>query len=338
MNHMNQPFIIDLDKYDSGVIKEFNINVKYLPEIVLKLISVIKHLGQYIGIYHDKDIGEIFQYKLSMKYLNITMPIICEFNDMQQHLTILLYNNDRSKIYLKLYLSACDEPILKYIENDRTGVVPSYEDDRITLTCGAYLVHFVHCLVSFIGFSRMRLDDDSHLVIKGTNGLDIRTKLWLYLLMTKGRSWYTKFGYEPSNVALDTYTMCVTDMRNIKLDNVSKTLTKIKNAKNTHLLDPPLVSTVILLVDLIGNSTETLYEYTQTHSMEQFAHLTNNLTQSVFSKKYQIMDETSMIDYWITFPWYEIYTQLLVANVLQVNNNINDCFHRLADTSKNPIL
>ncbi len=326
--------IIDLDKYDSTVIKEFNINVKYLPETVLKLISIIKHLGQYLGIYYDKDIGEIFQYELSMKYLNIIIPIICEFNNMQQYLTILLYNNDRSKIYLKLYFSTCDEPILKYIENDRTGVVPSYRDDKINLTCGAYLVHFVHCLVSFIGFSRMRLDDDSHLVIKGANGLDIRAKLWLYLLITRGRSWYTKFGYEPSNVTLDVYIMCIADMRNIKLDDVSKTLTRIKTAKNAHLLESTLVATTLFLIDLIGNSTGTLYEYTQTHSLEQFAYLTNNLTQSVFSKKYQITNEENMTNNWIIFPWYETYTQLLMANVLQVNNNINNCFHHLAETSK----
>lgn len=330
--------ILDLDTSKS--IKELGIifDTKYLLNTINVLIDLAKTFGKNLGVMY-KDIGNISQYQLSIKYLGHTLPIIIEFDNMQQYINFVYYNKDQSKSYLKLFLSINDEPTIKYIENDKSGAVPSYTDNNnnnniLNLKPGEYLINFSHCLMSYIGFNRMRLDDESCLITKDALGIDVRTKLWLYLLLTKKRSWYAKFGYIPANVSVCEYNMAIIDVQNIKLNEVSDCLKKISIALNKRNLDTNLVENSQFLIDLIGPSNETLIEYTLNHTLHEFTDLTNRLTQSIYGRTFMVQlpntDLSPAINYQsINFPWFDKYKKLLVANTMQINNNIGDYFHKL---------
>lgn len=401
--------ILDLDKSTSIQDYEPGININYIGDTIYKIITLVKKFGTYLGLI-EREIGDVTQYQLPMKYLNHISNFIFEFDSSYQYIYVYLYNSEQTKTYLKLYLSISDEPTIKYVENDHSNIVPTYSDNNITLKGGAYLINFAHCFMHYIGFNRMRLDDDSYLMQTNSEGLVIKTKLWLYLLLTKGTSWYSKFGYQPANTNINEYLLRISDMKKIRLDEVHSRLKDIINSPNVEYLDEHLVDSCHKLISIIGNSTQTLGEYTLTHSIYEFTDLTNHLTQSIFSKRCAIMDlptkpccedeeliekettkeliekettkeliekETTKesIDIesdeesdesvekeivitidellqhkinisnnklnqsnemdsegkiiYVDFPWYDIYKQLLIANVLQINNNVSNYFYRL---------
>jgi hypothetical protein len=340
--------VLDLDTFKSITHLGIHFDVKYMNDSIYKLIDIIKHYGKYIGILYY-DIGQVSQYLLKTSYLKNTMDAVFEFDSTFQFINIVYYNTDQTKTYLKLFLSINDEPTIKYIENDRSGFVPCYTNDKITLKPGEYLVHMAHCLLSYIGFNRIRLDDDSYLITKNKNGDEIRTKLWLYYLLKNGKSWYSKFGYEPGNCCILEYNLLIADVQLLKLQEISACLQQILATDNRQYLDNNLVETSEKIVSLIGKSEHTLYGYTINHCLEEFTNLTNNLMQSIYSKNVSIKtkqlggsinnhticesDEDSDCEHHtyttISFPWYHKIKKLLIANITQVNNDINHHFYYL---------
>lgn len=310
--------ILDLDKCIS--INELAyVDSKNMSSTLYQIIDLVKKFGRYMGIMY-RDIGQFLQYQLDIKYLDNKIPIIFEFDNGVQFINIMYCNNNQDKTYLKLYLSISDEPTIKYIENDHSGFVPNFNDGKRILKPGEYLVHFSHSFFHFIGFKRVRLDDDSHLIRIDSEGREIRTKLWLYSLLTKGKSWYSKFGYAPGNSSMEEINNFVGDVRDIKLGDVKKELVDVMN--NYTDFDDNLTKLSRALVDLIGESTENLIEYTINHSIEEFTKLTNHLFQSVFGKKYYLFHVSNSNEVVVEFHWYELYNKLFVANVMQVNNDI----------------
>ncbi|AYV85462.1 MAG: putative ORFan [Satyrvirus sp.] len=321
--------ILDLDTSESISDYEIAINTMHLSDTIYKLIELIKMYSKYLESFY-REIGEIHQYILKIKYLNIILPYTFEFDQSYQYINIILYNDDQSKTYLKLFLSINDDPTIKYIENDRSNYVPSYHDKNIDLKPGEYLVHFCHQFITYIGFPRTRLDDDSYLITTDFSGNKIKTKLWLYLLVTKGKSWYAKFGYEPGNCNINEYMMKISDVQFIKLGDVAEQLKTIQNASKKQYFDKSFLEICQNLVEIIGESNETLVEYAKNHSLEEFTLLTHNLTQSVFSRKNYI-EISSVVEFvkFVEFKWFEKCRQLFFANVSQINNNVKNHFYKL---------
>lgn len=322
--------ILDLDKLVNGALYQ---QIILTTNTIYSLVEMVKMYGVLLGTV-QKDIGRFIQYCLKIKYLGHILPIVFEYDHSYQFINIIFYNKDHSKYYLKISINMSDGAIIKKIENDYSGNVPSYSDEFMKLKPGEYLVHFTHCFLTFIGFNRITLEDESYLISKDSAGNEMRTKLWLWYLITKGKSWYAKFGYEPANCSLSEYHIMLADVKSIKLDTVLQSLTNIVNAPNKHLLDQTLVENSKKIIDLIGSSSETLEQYTISHTLEEFTNLTNNLSQSVYSRKVYLQknedsdseeSEPKYLD--IVFPWYEKYKKLLVANVIQVNNNIRKFYY-----------
>lgn len=333
--------ILNLDESKSINDICHGINADNMSSTIYLIIDLVKKFGKNIGVIYQ-DAIQLKQCQIPVTYLNITIPIVFEFDDSHQFINIVFYNHNQSKTYLKLFLSIIDEPTIKYIENDHSGVVPSYSDEKIKLKPGEYLINFSHCFMSYIGFKRVRLDDDSYLVTKKSidDDKEMRTKLWLYSLVSKGRSWYAKFGYEPGNSNIHEYDLLVSDVRNINLGEVSMRLSKLISAPNKDDFDPALLDFSSSLVKIIGSFNKSLREYTIEHTLEEFTVLTNILTQSIFGKKIYILadsslskntnDDIDLSQYSILeFPWYDQYKKLLIANIIQVNNNIMNYFYHL---------
>jgi hypothetical protein len=355
--------ILDLNKMKSIKYFERDIDTKYLTNTIRKLIELVKMFGKNNGSI-IRDIGETTQYKLLIKYLIHVLPIFFEFDYSYQFVNIIYYNNDQTKTYLKLFLSINDEPTIKYVENDHSGNIPSYHDDNINMKPGEYLINFSHCLLSYIGFERIRLDDDSYLITTNSFGNEMRTKLWLYRLLCHGKSWYSKFGYEPGNTSIHEYDLLITDVGNIKLCDILSCLKKLLEAANIKYFDQNLVQTSQKLVKLIDASNETIYQYTKNHTLEEFTDLTNNLTQSIFGRNVSLQiknsktifgrnvslqiknskticceeigsdaesgEENNMQYYDLEFFWFDKYKKLLIGNVIQINNNIKKYFYQLS--------
>ncbi|XWV24713.1 putative ORFan [Tupanvirus deep ocean] len=343
--------ILDLDVFRSIKHLGININTKYIGDLIYKLVEVVKLFGKYNGIAY-RDTGEIVQYILPIKYLKNTFIITLEYDNSYQFINLVYYNDDQSKTYLKIFLSINDEPTIKYIENDRSGYVPDYSDSKVSLKPGELLINLSHCLLSYIGFYRVRLDDDSYLITHNTDG-EVRTKLWLYYSIKNGKSWYAKFGYEPGNCSVHEYNLVLNDVRNIKLNEITECLQKLLNAPNVEYIDQSLISISNYLIQHINNSGETLYEYTNNHNLQDFTILTNNLTQSMYSRNISIELKTNDNDkkiskisdtdndaysddedfvksyYQLSFPWFHTIKKLLIANVIQINNNIGEHFYYL---------
>lgn len=328
--------ILDLDISKTVKDLEKSINCKYIPDTIYKLIELIKTFGKNIGTIINYN-GELLQYKLPIKYLKNIIPIIFEFDYSYQFINIIYYNDTQTKIYLKLFLSINDEPTIKYIENDHTGIVPSFISEKITLKPGEYLINFSHALFSYLGFIRVRLDDDSYLITKDSMGNELRTKLWLYFLLARGKSWYAKFGYEPGNVVINEYNMLISDIKSIKLNEISHSLKKILFIDDKKNINNFVTNFAEKIIKMIGTSDETLYEYTINHTLEEFTNLTNNLTQSVFAKKIILMDDGKGNPEYITieFPWFDKYRKLLIGNIMQINNNVEKHFYRLPQIGTN---
>lgn len=324
--------ILDLDLSHS--IKDYDdtINAKHMIGTLYKIINLIVKFGKYIAIIYNP-IVNTYQYSLNVKYLKRMIPIIFEFDNDCKYINIVYYNKDQTKTYLKIRLSMIDDPMITYIENDKNSVLPSYSDDKISLKPGEFLIHFCHKLISYLGFNRIRLDDDSHLKTISKTGIEIKTKLWLYSLISKGKSWYEKFGYIQSNCNNTEYQMKIMDMQNIKLDDVVSVLKNIINVQNKKYIENDLLEISQTLCQLIGPSKETLYEYTINHDLEDFTILTNYLTQDIFGRKINIFSTDSLEDNenkytTIEFPWYNRYKELFIANVLQTNNDVNNSFYK----------
>lgn len=328
--------ILDLDIFKSIKHLDITIDIKFIDSLIWKLVKMVKKFGKYNGIIYC-DTGTIIQYVLPIKYLKNTLEIKLEYDNNYQFINIIYYNQDQTKNYLKLFLSIKDEPTIKYIENDHSSYLPFYVDDKVTLKPGGYLMNFAHRLFSYIGFTRVRLDDDSCLITKNENGDEIKTKLWLYYSLKNGKSWYAKFGYCSASCNIIEYNMIIKDVRNIKLNDISSCLKKLLDAPNRRYLDSSLVMTSDILLNLIDKTTETLYEYTLNHTLEDFTTLTNNLTQSMYSKNVSIEIEsendkhnsTNIECYTLSFPWFHIIKKLFIANAMQVNNNIGEYFYKL---------
>lgn len=319
-----QKNVLDLDMLDNKLFNHINLSVNTINS----LVNMVNAYGISLGIIY-KNIDCYTQYLLKIKYLNNILPIVFEYDSTLQFIYIIFYNEDHSKYYLKIFINISDGAIIKYIENDRSGYIPSYSSDKISLKPGEYLVHFSHRLLSYIGFNRVTLEDESYLITRDSNGNEMRTKLWLWYLIFKGKSWYGKFGYEPGNCSITEYHNALSDVKLIKLNDVTNCLMNIINEPNKNLIDPHLLNISEKIIKLIGDSDETLGQYASSHTLEDFTNLTNYLSQSIYNKQIYLQqiensdnDESIIKHQYIAFPWFEKYKKLLVANVIQVNNTL----------------
>jgi hypothetical protein len=269
--------ILDLDKVQS--IKEYvTLNVANKFHTIYTLIALVQKYGTLI----KKEQGLLINqscYQLCIKYLGHLLPILYLFDDTAKFLDMKYCLGTPYKCHLHIAFEFNDDPMIKWIETN--GDIPTYIESSIKLGKGEYLMNFAHCFLAFVGFKRSRLDDDSYLVINDST----KIKLWLYLLVTKGLTWYHKFGYVPCNKSPLEYQLAIKDIQSIQLDKV------IASYKNFG--------------DLIDDPNQTLSTYAQTHSLEQTAVLFNELFQS----KYQ------------SFFWYQIYHKLFIGNVCQTNDD-----------------
>lgn len=336
---MNNVIILDLDVSKSILELGININTTCPSNTIHAIIAIVKQVGINRGVVH-RDIADVFQYELSIKYLDNVFPMIFEFDFSLQYINIVLYNDDQTKTYLKIFLSINDDPIIKYIENDKTGFVYGYSDSAVSLKPGEYLMHLSHGILSYIGFDRVRLDDDSYLITKYGNGTEMRTKLWLYLLIKNGKSWYSKFGYQRGNSSIYDFDLILSDINSLNLEEITIHLTKIINAPNRRFIDSNLIEISEKIIAIIGKSHKTLEEFTKNRPMEDFTILTNNLMQSIYSKKLFIenntREESSNSDdsnnptyTMVEFLWYDKLWKLFIANVIQINNDVKNSFYRM---------
>ena len=269
--------ILDIDKLKS-INDYISINTTNKFQTIYLLIRLIQSYGTQINKT---------TYKLCVRYLDRVIPLIYVFDDTCQFIDIK-YETQLSteiKCNLHIYLSYNDDPIIRWIESNSS--VPTYLD----IGRGEYLMNFAHCFLNFIGFSRVRLDDDSYLPLQQTN---TKLKLWLYLLLTNGRSWYAKFGYVPSNTSALEYQLLISDLKSIRLDKI---ISRLRQREIKSELDT-----------IIGDSVQTLEEYTKSHSLEECAVMFNTMFQSTFK----------------TFFWYDIYYKLFLANICQTCDTINN--------------
>ncbi len=320
--------ILDLDANES-ISTLVDLDVRNLTNTLYHLGNLIKMHGTYESTtyVHPYDASIKQFYRLSLRYLGFCLGTVFELSISQQlinRITLLLYNVDRTKIYLNLCISMADDPMLIYIENDQTGYIPTYTDANVKLSGGAYLMNMCHCFLTYIGFDRMRLDDDSYLVVKNNVGDSIKTKLWLYLILTKGRNWYAKFGYISIN---PDQPILIADVKNIRLDHIVDQLLQVMTLHQSgRLLDTSLITSTKDILSIIGEeniSGLTLETYAQTRPFIRTALLLNNLGQSVFTKPLQSGTHN------ICFTWAEPYHKLAIANIVQTNNNISNYVYRL---------
>ena len=332
INMLNIHKHLDLDK--SKNISEFvpGIDTKHAPDTIHKLIEMIKKYGTFIRSDNEW-IGAVHQYHFEVKYLNKIVPLTMIFDDTYQYIQmkyVRIIDPDILKCYLYLFLSINDEPTIKWIENDHSIYTLTYSDSKITLGGGEYLINFVHCLLSYIGYDRCRLDDDSYLVTKDSDGTETRCKLWLYLLLTKGKSWYHKFGYRPSSCTPIEYDIALSDLQKMSFEVISSHLTRVQRATNKDLLDERLIEAVNHLALLVENKEGLVSVYlAETKESDIIISLLNALFDSFFSKTYYLTEVNEWEQTQISFPWYKPYCQMLLANMLQSNNNIKESFYKL---------
>lgn len=316
---------LNLDKLKSVKEIESYFSTKTMSATICNLNLLVKKFGKHNGIIQrDTDVE---QYSITITYLKFDLVVFFEFDFTGQFTDIIIYNNDQTKKYLRITLTINDDSTIKYIENDRTGTIPTINEKNIILKPGEYLINFAHCFLSFVGLNRVRLDDDSLLIIK-KNDTEYRIKLWLYCLITKGKSWYSKFGYSPPNV--NELEMTLNDIKNIDLGSVTEILGEIISYyldTNESVTNKHLVNVSKEIVQIIGSFTGTLENFTKSNSIELFSTLTNNLDQSVFAKKIFLDKKSKLIE----FPWYQIINNLFMSNVCQINNNITTCFCSISD-------
>jgi hypothetical protein len=275
---------LDLDTLKS-INDHVHINTINKFQTIYKLIHLIKTYG------FKKCVN---MYDMNIKYLNKIMLISYEFDDTGRYIIIKYDSNTNKKMSnLILNFTDYDDPFISWIKKGK--YVPTYESDDtgIVLGPGEYLINFVHRFLHFIGYKRVRLDDDSYLKIKKPDGTKIKAKLWLYLLIKQGRNWYSKFGYTSSNISTGEYNLLINDIRSINLTHVSKEL-----SPENHLFE--------LIKELPLN--QTLYEYIQSHDIYTNMDLLNNLFQSVHKETY----------------WGKLYDRIFVANICQTNDNMDN--------------
>lgn len=238
--------ILDLDKLKS-INDYYKINTTNKFHTIYVLGNLIREFGTKINQT---------TYTLYVRYLGHNIPLTFIFDAHSQFIDIKyeIFELKDTKCGLYICLAYNDDPIIKWIES-HPGV-PTY----LSTGRGEYLMNFAHCFLHFIGFTRVRLDDDSYLTISTT----IKLKLWLYLLLLTGRSWYSKFGYVPTTPLLE-YQLLISDIKSIKLNEIS----------------------------IVENSTQTLEEYIKSHSIEESAILLNTIFQSTFKSFfwYEIYDK-----------------------------------------------
>lgn len=316
---------LNLDQLKSVNDVEKSFSSKTMSATVCNLISLVKKFGKYNGIVQrDTDIE---QHVITMIYLKFELLVFFELDYTNQFVDIVIYNDDQTKTYLRIALRINDEPTIKYIENDRSGKIPTIQQENIKLKPGEYLINFAHCLLSFMGLNRVRLDDDSLLILR-KNDIEYKIKLWLYYLLTNGKSWYSKFGYGPCNSYVSELEMTLNDVKKINLGEIINILNKIVTyhpESNKLDLDGDLISISKKIIQIVGSYTDTLENFTKKYPIEMFSALTNNLSQSVFARKIFIGNESEPME----FPWYETIRNLFLFNVCQVNNNVTRCFFSL---------
>lgn len=272
------------------------INLDNLSNTDLRVYGFGQHYNNYtinilinFLIKHAQSIGirytdlyQLKQYCLPITYQEDTINFIFEFDQSQNFVFVVYYNKDQTETYLKIELKQSEKPTILMIASDHI---------ERKIKSGVYLMKLSHKLLKLIGSNNCRLDDDSYLIknistVQGTQ----KIKLWLYSLLKHKKSWYAKFGYEPENYSEIIYLV-----------------NKLRSIQNKIIIDLILESEYKDIVKYL-DSNNTFGEFVDNSSIEHFGIVTNAMMQSVFNKKEYI--------------WYQLMTDLFLANVIQVNNNI----------------
>ncbi len=310
---------LNLDQI-SSIDKLINISNSISEYKIIKIINTVRQYGKYVC--HIRDDIDRVQYKIPMVYLGKKMDVYFEYDCTGQYLNIIIFNCDNTRQHLKITLSYNNDPEIKYLENDKSGFIPSINENGVKLSTGEYLMNFSHKIVALVGFNTIRLDDDSHLYInKGDSKIIV--KLWLYKLIKDGRSWYSKFGYTQSNIY--DIMMDINDVKNLKLQDIYDKLicyVEYLNSENNREKnsDDFIFQNCNDLIEFLKCKLhfDTLYNFTINSDIIDFATLTNKLYQSFFKKEIHISCEKSL-----KFDWYEKILKLFTSNVLMINNNIS---------------
>lgn len=295
--------ILDLDTTDTINKYEYIFNVNYPTDAIYKLIELIGTMSsQPKKIYIDYI--EYYTTDFLIKYLNKHLMLTCQYSTNRDIATIILYNKDKSITYLKLKFSTIDDPFILFVKNDYSDNLPKEMD----LGGGEFLINLSHRICRFIGYTQVRLDDDSYLT-----KADPPMKLWLYLRLTKGYGWYEKFGYEPINNIIEVKEL-IEKYGSIKLSDIKIELEKVIQEKNK--LSHRLVNHSSSIIQIINNANidATIKSYVSNKNINTSSIFLSMLNDSVFNKS----PLTG-----INFIWYDLYINAYIKQLQHINRNIS---------------
>lgn len=306
---------VNLDTGNSIRDHNSTIDISKPIDAIPKIIQVISRIQPDFSIVCS-DMGEHFQHTITVTYLKKPIPLTFEFDVFAQFINVVWYKTNLEAVFLKILIPCNHHPSISYVHNDHSGEVPEYHDDAINLKPGEYLMNLAHALLKWTGFSTVELQDETTYISMGKTG-EIRSRLWLYQLVKKGSSWYSKFGYQ----RVDTHSklnVTLSAFRSTSLDSIQKYLhQQLQDHHNQFFTE-----TANTILELITDLTETIGSYLYTHSFKEFNKLINALSQSTFKD----------------MEWYHQINQLYKLNYQQINTSIS-CYRieSLGDQQLKPI-
>lgn len=269
-------------------------------ESIYRFIKLLQKYGR-----KNKD-----HYILNITYLTKDLELCFVHDSCMKFLRI--YYTVNGETYLKIcFRSGVSDPLIEWIKDDHRGNIPKADG----INGASYLINLSHRLLSYLGYDRCALDDDSYLELTGT-----KCKLWLYLLLTRGRSWYAKFGYVSEIYSQEEYLLRVRDLKNISLHKIDETLVEIE--KNVI---EEIKGKIKAIREITSIHQGTLEQYSKNNNVEDVAKLINLLFDSSFCKEYTIGSRV------IKCEWYCVYERIFLANINQINSNIRRSYVRLSN-------
>lgn len=285
-------------------------------------LDLLTHIGNYVSINPSTSVSYICRlvelldlygypsatntthhckYLINIKYLNHIFYTEFDYSKSEEMLVLKYYSNKddpNCKYNLELVFSK-RSPEIRWIEKGPN--VPSYLDANGTVILGEgeFLINFAHRFINFLSYDKIYLDDDSMLRLPSGQAL----KLWLYLIITKGRSWYSKFGYANLNTNPSEYEYLVNKLQEFDVEYIY------------NILREKYALTAGTLLKYLEGKSGRLQSFIKDLSLDDAAIFTNTLYHSSFQKE----------------KWYDLIHQVFLANILMVNTSPK--FVRLPDDS-----
>lgn len=289
----------ELNILDLDVLTHIGDYVPVNPAACVSYICSIVDLLEIYGYPSNNNTTHHRRYSINIKYLNHIF--YTEFNYSKSEETLILkYYSDRNdpncKYNLELVFSKRN-PEIRWIEKGPN--VPKYLDANGTVILGegGFLINFAHRFINFLSYDKIYLDDDSMLRLPSGQTL----KLWLYLIITKGRPWYSKFGYVSLNTNPSEYEYLVNKLQEFDIEFIY------------NILREKYALTAGILLKYLEGKTGRLQSFIKELSLDDAAVFINTLYHSSFQKE----------------KWYDLIHQVFLANILMVNTSPK--FVRLVD-------